>query len=150
MPESSVSADFGDDFRHAHILEDSAGAFLIKAQEPRAQLQRIPGGAHSGRPLFGTEHDAVERTRRAVGHGQPYGIRFADQCRQFRLLGRVIFQHVTKRTGKGLVTGKGSGGHSFSPGSGNIDRGIVFDFIDLKDEFKHCYQFCLSEGLEHP
>ena len=29
-------------------------------------------------------------------------------------------------------------------------RGIVFDFIDLKDEFKHCYQFCLSEGLEHP
>ena len=108
MPESSVSADFGDDFRHAHILEDSAGAFLIKAQEPRAQLQRIPGGAHSGRPLFGTEHDAVERTRRAVGHGQPYGIRFADQRRQFRRLVRVIFQHVTKRTGKGLVTGEGS------------------------------------------
>ena len=48
------------------------------------------------------------------------------------------------------IAGEGSGGHSFSPGSGNIDRGIVFDFIDLKDEFKHCYQFCLSEGLEHP
>ena len=94
---------------------------------------------------------SARNTMPLSGRVEPsYGMRFADQRRQFRRLVRVIFQHVTKRAGKGLVAGEGSGGHSFSPGSGNIDRGIVFDFIDLKDEFKHCYQFCLSEGLEHP
>lgn len=89
-------SDFGDDFRHARLLEDSAGAFLIKAQEPRAQLQRIPGGACTVDGPCSARNTMPLSGRRVDGYGHVTCIRYtvADQRRQFRLLVRVIFQHA--------------------------------------------------------